>query len=85
VISPAGEDRSPGVVETEPVKPTRYRIVVRDRLSERFVQTLDGVVLEKEAEGRALVGDFRDQSELHGVLERLRGRGVELVSLNVVP
>jgi hypothetical protein len=67
------------------MKPTRYRIVVRDKLSARFVQTLEGVTLEQGNSGTALVGDFRDQSELYGVLERLRGRGIELVSLNVVP
>jgi hypothetical protein len=64
---------------------TRYRIVVRSRLSERFVRTLDGVALERDATGTALVGEFRDQSELYGVLQRLRDRGIELVSLDVVP
>jgi hypothetical protein len=74
-----------GLVETRRVDTTRYRIVVRNRLSERFVRTIDGVALEPDSMGTVLVGDFRDQSELHAVLERLRDRGVELVSLDVVP
>jgi hypothetical protein len=85
VKSALGEDSGASAVETGRVGSARYRIVVRDRLSERFVQTLEGVTLEQGPQGTTLIAKLRDQSELYGVLERLRGRGVELVSLNVIP
>jgi hypothetical protein len=85
VKSAVGEDIGAAAVETRHVRSTRYRIVVRDRLSERFVETLEGVTLERGSQGTTLIARPRDQSELYGVLERLRGRGVELVSLNVMP
>jgi len=31
-----------------------------------------------------LTGDFSDQSQLHGVLDRLQDFGIELVSINAV-
>jgi hypothetical protein len=32
-----------------------------------------------------LVGEIRDQSHLYGVLDQVRNRGLELVSVEVVP
>jgi hypothetical protein len=74
----------PRRAETHGVTTTRYRIVVKGRLSERFVSNLEGVSLERAAAETSLIGDFRDQSELYGMLDRLRGLGVELVSLGAV-
>jgi hypothetical protein len=61
--------------------PQRYRIVVRGRLSERFAATFAGMTLEPGAGQTALVGDVRDQSQLYGLLDRLRDFGFELVSV----
>jgi hypothetical protein len=66
------------------VTPTRYRIVVKGRLSERFDSAFQGVVLEPLPGGTALTGEFADETQLYGVLDRLRDFGIELVSVNVV-
>jgi hypothetical protein len=68
------------------VAPTRYRIVVKGRLSERFVAGFEGLALDADSHSRdaALVGDFSDKSQLYGVLERLRNLGIELVSVNAL-
>jgi len=59
----------------------RYRIVVRGRLSERFAASFAGMTLEPGSGETALVGDVRDQSQLYGLLDRLRDFGLELVSV----
>ena len=66
------------------VGPTRYRIVVKGRLSERFDSAFQGVVLEPLPGGTALTGEFADETQLYGVLDRPRDFGIELVSVNAV-
>lgn len=61
--------------------PARYRIIVRGRLSERFASAFNGMVLEPGAGQTALVGHVRDQSQLYGLLDRIRDFGLELVSV----
>jgi hypothetical protein len=67
-----------------PVTSTRYRIVVKGRLSESFASVFDGLNVEPLPGRTALEGEFADQSHLYGVLDRLRGLGIELVSVNAV-
>ena len=62
----------------------RYEIVVRGRLSDRFESAFSGLALEPRDGQTALVGEFADQSQLHGALDRIRDFGIELVSINVV-
>ncbi len=66
------------------VKRTRYEIVVKDRLSTRFSEALPGVELETRPGETVLTGEFSDQSELHGLLDRLQDFGIELVSVNAL-
>jgi len=63
---------------------TRYEIVVKDRLSERFDAAFPGVELEAGKGRTVLRGEFVDQAQLHGLLERLRDFGIELVSVNAL-
>jgi len=63
---------------------TRYEIVVKDRLSSRFDAAFPGVELEPGPEQTVLRGDFADQAQLHGLLDRLRDFGIELVSVNAL-
>ncbi len=60
----------------------RYRIVVRGRLSERFLTAFDGMTLEAAAGETVLSGELADQSALYGLLDRLRDFGLELVSVD---
>ena len=64
--------------------PTRYRITVRGRLSERFALAFRGMTLERKPGETALVGMIADQGQLYGVLDRVRDFGLELVRLEEV-
>ena len=61
---------------------TRYRIVVKGRLSERFGAAFEGVRLEPLPGQTALVADVVDETALYGLLDRLRDLNIELVSVN---
>ena len=62
----------------------RYDIVVRGRLSRRYEGAFDGVTLEPGNGETRLRADLVDQSQLYGLLNRLRDFGIELVSVNAV-
>jgi hypothetical protein len=62
----------------------RFEIVVRGRLSSRFESALDGVTLEPRSGETSLRANLTDQSQLYGLLNRLRDFGMELVSVNAV-
>jgi hypothetical protein len=63
------------------VAPTRYRIIVRGRLTARLWSVFEELSLEPDTGQTALVGEIRDQSHLHGVLNLIRDLGLELVSV----
>ena len=59
----------------------RYEIVVRGRLSERYGAAFDGMTLESRGGETTLSGAFLDQSQLYGLINRLRDLGIELISV----
>lgn len=61
---------------------TRYRIVVKGRLSDALGSAFEDMKLEPGAGRTALTGWFEDQSKLHGTLDRIRDFGIELISIN---
>jgi hypothetical protein len=63
------------------VGPSRYRIVLRGRLSERFEAAFEGMALEAGPNQTVLVGEVRDQAQLYGLLDRLRDFGIDLVAV----
>jgi hypothetical protein len=63
------------------VGPSRYRIVLRGRLSESFETAFEGMALEPGPNQTVLVGEIRDQAQLYGLLDRLRDFGIELVAV----
>jgi hypothetical protein len=62
----------------------RYRIVVKGRLSDTLGSAFDGMELEPGRGSTVLTGWIEDQSQLHGVLDRIRDFGIELISVNRV-
>ena len=64
--------------------PSRYRIVLRGRLSESFETAFEGMALEPGPNQTVLVGEIRDQAQLYGLLDRLRDFGIELVAVEPV-
>jgi hypothetical protein len=62
--------------------PRRYRIVVRGRLPERDAAAFEDMTLEPGVEETTLEGELVDQAQVYGVLDRLRGLDLELVSFS---
>ena len=60
---------------------SRYRIILRGRLSKRFESAFEGMALESGPNQTVLVGDVRDQAHLYGLLDRLRDFGIELIAV----
>ena len=60
----------------------RYEIVVRGRLSQRYLSAFDGVTLEPRPGETTLHADLADQPQLYGLLNRVRDLGIELISVN---
>jgi len=67
------------------VEPTRYRITVRGRLTERLRPAFDGLALESGHEQTVLIGEIRDQAHLYGVLCQVCDLGLELVGVEADP
>jgi hypothetical protein len=61
-----------------------YRIIVRGRLGDRFADVFDGLRIEPLPGATAISGPISDQGQLHGVLERIRDFGLELVRVEQV-
>jgi hypothetical protein len=58
-----------------------YQICIRGRVTERLGSALEGMRLESGATGTVFIGEIRDQSQLYGLLDRVRDLGLELVSV----
>jgi hypothetical protein len=62
-----------------------YEFVLRGEIGDRFGLLFEGMRLERIAGRTVLTGPVRDQSHLHGVIERIQELGIELVSVNPIP
>jgi hypothetical protein len=58
-----------------------YRIVVRAELSERYAPAFEGMEMEVKNGLRDLTGKVKDQSHLHGILDRIGALGLKLMSV----
>src|SRR5438094_4495403 len=66
-------------------RPTIYQIVVRGELSQRYATAFEGMTLVAGNGQTAIIGPVVDQAQLHGLLDRIRNHGLELVSVNATP
>jgi hypothetical protein len=64
---------------------TVYRIVVRSELSERYAVAFEGMEMETEGGVTILTGEIIDQPHLHGILDRINGLGLQLLSVQAMP
>ena len=64
---------------------TVYRIVVRGELSGRYARgAFEEMERETEAGRTILTGEVIDQPHLHGIIDRVGGLGLELVSVEPI-
>jgi hypothetical protein len=60
-----------------------YQIRVRGHLSGRWAEWFDGLTIENQPNGEALIcGPVADQAALHGLLAKVRDLNLPLVSVN---
>ena len=62
-----------------------YRIVARSELSDSYASAFEGMHMETEDGQTILTGEVKDQPHLFGVLNRLNGLGLELLSVQAMP
>ena len=62
-----------------------YRIVVRSELSERYAGAFEEMEMETDSGLTVLTGEIIDQPHLYGILDRLSGLGLELLSVQCLP
>jgi hypothetical protein len=62
-----------------------YRIVVRSELSERYARAFEEMEMETNSGLTVLTGEIIDQPHLYGILDRLSGLGLELLSVQCLP
>ena len=70
---------------TEPGQPNRRRFSIRvaGRLSADLAEDFGGAASHHPAGGTTLTGEFVDQSQIYGILDRLRQLGIEVLRFEI--
>ena len=63
---------------------TVYRIVVRSELSDTYAVAFEGMEMETKNGDTVLTGTIIDQPHLYGILDRINGLGLELLSVQIL-
>ncbi|CAN5862306.1 hypothetical protein BH18ACT11_BH18ACT11_27330 [soil metagenome] len=64
---------------------TVYCIVVRSELSDAYAVAFEGMEMERKNGDTVLTGEIIDQPHLYGILGRINGLGMELLSVQALP
>jgi len=64
---------------------TVYRIVVRSELSDTYAVAFEGMEMETKDGDTILTGEVIDQPYLYGILDRINGLGLRLLSVQALP
>ena len=64
---------------------TVYRIVMRSELPDKYAVAFEGMEMETKNGDTVLTGRIIDQPQLYGILERINGLGLELLSVQCLP
>jgi hypothetical protein len=64
---------------------TVYRIVVCSELSETYAVAFEGMEMETKGGVTVLTGKIIDQPQLFGILDRVNGLGLRLLSVEALP
>jgi hypothetical protein len=73
--------RHPACDHARAVPATGYEIRIKGRLSDSVSGAFEDFTASVKPAETTLRGEVRDQSELHGVLERLQALGLELIEV----
>jgi hypothetical protein len=63
------------------VTPTGYEIRVKGRLSDSLSGAFEDFTASVKPAETVMRGEVRDQSELHGLLDRIQSLGLELIEV----
>jgi hypothetical protein len=63
---------------------TIYRIVVRSELSDRYAVAFEGMEMDTKDGHTILTGEIIDQPHLFGILDRINGLGLVLLSVEAL-
>ena len=64
--------------------PRSYRLVIEGELDDHFAGAFKGMALSRQTGTTILTGPVRDQAQLQGLLQRVAGLGLTLLSANAV-
>jgi hypothetical protein len=64
---------------------TVYRIVVRSELGDTYAAAFEGMEMERRDGDTVLTGRIVDQPHLYGILDRINGLGLRLLSVQALP
>jgi hypothetical protein len=64
---------------------TVYRIIVRSELGEAYAVAFEGMEMDTKNGITVLTGKIIDQPQLFGILDRVNGLGLELLSVEALP
>ena len=71
-----------GAQHDDPQQPGLYEIRLKGQLDARWTAWFDGMTLSHEGDGTTRIhGPVVDQAALHGLLRRVRDRGLPLLSV----
>ncbi len=59
----------------------KYQIIIEGHLDERWLRWFEGLDVSALPDGETLISGEMDQSALHGILNRIRDLGLELISV----
>jgi hypothetical protein len=64
-------------------QPATYQIILQGHLSSQWSVWFDGFTITLDPRGQTiLIGLVTDQAALHGLLKKIRGLGIPLISVN---
>ena len=58
---------------------------MRNELSDAYAVAFEGMEMDTNSGETILTGEVIDQPHLHGILERINGLGLELLSVQALP
>jgi outer membrane PBP1 activator LpoA protein len=64
---------------------TVYRIVVESELGDKYAVAFEGMEMETRGGETILTGTIIDQPQLFGLLDRINGLGLKLLSVQALP